>query len=113
MANAAPDVEAAPGAANIAGEADYLSRLKAWLEQHKAYPRRARLQAIEGEVMIAITFDRSGRVLAQQLIASSGHASLDRAALAAVESANPLPAIPPELPHQQMTLNVPFGFHLM
>lgn len=118
--NAAPphaqpvNAYAAPKPASLRGtaQADYLSLLKAWFERHKSYPRRARMQSAEGEALITLTFNRAGSILTYTLTQSSGHASLDRAAIAAVESANPLPAIPPELSQNQITLNVPFGFHL-
>jgi len=96
-----------------AAQEHYLSAIKAWLEKYKTYPKRARLQAIEGEAIVSLTFNQEGRIIAQALVSSSGHDILDRAALDTLRAANPLPAIPPGFKHTQMTLVIPFGFYLM
>ena len=48
------------------------------------YPALAREQGVEGEVMVRVRLDRAGNAEEVLLQASSGHAMLDRAALAAV-----------------------------
>ena len=95
------------------GEADYFDTIRAWLEKHKTYPRRARIKGMEGEVIISFTYNRDGQILSKQMLKSSGYDILDRAALSTLHAANPLPAIPDSLNKNQVTLNVPFGFNLM
>lgn len=100
-------------AGTAAGDISYHDTIRAWLEKHKTYPKRARLKGVEGNVTVSFTFDRDGRVVSKRLVASSGHAILDQAALDSVDAASPLPRMPATLPHNQMTLKVPFGFYLM
>ncbi len=47
------------------------------------YPPEARRQGLEGNVKVRIRISDSGRVAAAEILRSSGHASLDRAALQA------------------------------
>jgi protein TonB len=50
------------------------------------YPPAARAQRIEGTVLLLVTVDSAGRVTDASISQSSGHAILDRAALAAVRA---------------------------
>ena len=59
---------------------------------------------------VRFTMDRQGRVLSAALERSSGHAALDREALALLERAQPLPAPPAETPGERITLTVPVEF---
>ncbi|MEZ5813511.1 MAG: energy transducer TonB [Alphaproteobacteria bacterium] len=95
-----------------AGEADYHDKIRAWLEKHKTYPRRARLSGIEGIVTVDFTMSSSGQVLSKRIAKSSGHHILDQAALDAVEQATPLPAFPNELRQPTMSLSISFSFFL-
>ncbi|MBL0354369.1 MAG: energy transducer TonB [Dechloromonas sp.] len=59
------------------------------------YPQEAIAQGIEGEVLVLIIIDESGRVSASRVEESSGHRILDDAALRAVRSLRSLPADAP------------------
>lgn len=96
-----------------AGSVTYHDEIRAWLEKHKTYPRRARVSGLEGQVVVSFTFNRSGHILSKQVVKSSGHHILDQAALSAMDAATPLPAIPDSIAQNQITLKVPFGFNLM
>ena len=48
-----------------------------------AYPRVATMRLLEGTVVLRMIVDPSGRVVEVELVSSSGHGSLDRAAIAA------------------------------
>jgi protein TonB len=51
------------------------------------YPRAARRAGFEGVVTISVFIDETGRVVSAGVLASSGHQSLDQAALDAVRHA--------------------------
>jgi protein TonB len=55
------------------------------------YPREAVLRGLEGEVLVSVTLDARGRVVAARLERGSGHAILDEAALVAARTLKSLP----------------------
>lgn len=90
----------------------YAPILLDWLGRHRNYPRAARLRRQEGIPRIALTLDRSGRLLHLELREASGHDLLDQAALDMARRAAPFP--PPQLPpgSEKATFIVPVQFHL-
>jgi len=85
-------------------------RLLAHLERRKRYPAEARARRLQGVAHVRFTMDRQGRVLSAALEHSSGHAALDREALALLQRAQPLPPPPAETPGERITLTVPVEF---
>jgi protein TonB len=59
------------------------------------YPEEAIARGLEGEVLVLIVIDESGRVVAARVEQGSGHRLLDDAALRAVRSLRSLPADAP------------------
>lgn len=55
------------------------------------YPREAVLRGLEGEVLVGVTLDAHGSVIAAKLERGSGHAILDEAALVAARTLKSLP----------------------
>lgn len=107
----APPSRPAPPAASAAAAAQtWQGRLLAHLERHKRYPAEARARRLQGMAYIRFTMDRQGRVLSAAMERSSGHAALDREALALLERAQPLPQPPAETPGERITLTVPVEF---
>lgn len=107
----APPNRPAPTAATAAVAAQtWEGRLLAHLEQRKRYPAEARARRLQGVAHVRFTMDRQGRVLSAVLDRSSGHASLDREALALLQRAQPLPLPPAETPGERITLIVPVDF---
>jgi protein TonB len=90
----------------------YRQILAAHLQRFKQYPAAARAAHEEGSAMVNFTVSRSGQVSSLSLIRSSGHASLDNEALAAIRRAQPLPTFPPEITQSAMSFPVPFSFSL-
>lgn len=74
---------------------NYLGRLRRQIQSHLRYPMSARRLKLEGESLLRFSILGDGSVSALRLDRSSGHAILDRRALATVESAGPFEA-PPE-----------------
>ena len=96
--NAPPQISApsgAPAAAQIAAlpppatvaipqtppqiSAEYRGALSAWLERHKIYPAAARQRGEQGSAVLRFRVGRDGRILAYQLVRSTGYAALDAA----------------------------------
>lgn len=94
----APVATVTPGDANAASLADaWSAAVRGRVDAKKAYPYAARAQGLQGRVTVAFVIGSGGRVSDARVTASSGYASLDRAALAAVEAASPFPAAPESL----------------
>jgi protein TonB len=108
---AAP-VTAAPSP--IAGEGHdvFLGRLLAQLNRFKQYPRSARAARIEGVVMLHFVMDAEGKVLSFEIAKSSGRPILDAEALALIQRAQPLPALPASFPTRTLDAVVPIEFYL-
>ncbi len=102
---------ATPVAANGARN-DYFSHLRSWLEQHKKYPRSARIRRQEGTVTVRFVVQPSGNLLSYAVEQGSGFALLDREALEMLRRASPLPAIPEALGRDSLELVLPVAFYL-
>jgi periplasmic protein TonB len=75
-------VTSAPSAQKIAAKRA-VQRAQKKLSQHLYYPPEAIRRGIEGEVRLLITLTNDGRIADVNLAASSGHSSLDNAAIKA------------------------------
>ena len=82
------------------------------LEQYKRYPGDAQSRGEEGVVMLSFSVDRSGHVLARQIVKSSGFPDLDQEVIAMIERAQPLPPFPPDMTDAKLDLTVPIRFSL-
>lgn len=91
---------------------DYAATLLTWLEQHKDYPRRARVRRQQGTVMLYFVIDRHGRVLEYRIEEGSGHPALDQEVLSLIQRAQPLPAMPVSMEKDTLELVVPVEFFL-
>ncbi len=101
------DIDASDGAS-----LDYASRLRAWLEAHKTYPRRARMRREEGVVHLQFAVDRRGRLLKGDVVRSSGHDSLDAEAMAMLDRSNPFPGAPHGVSGERIEVSTPVEFYL-
>ena len=75
------------------------------------YPRAARRAGWEGVVTISAFIDASGKVVSAEILSSSGHQSLDQAALQAVKRATFDPALRGGRPVSS-PVNIPVRFRL-
>lgn len=91
---------------------DYISRLRAWLDRHKEYPRPARMRREEGTAYLYFVIARDGRVLQFDLRKSSGFGSLDRATIDMIKRASPVPEIPESMSVAKLELVIPVQFQL-
>jgi len=103
----------APGASarNPAALPNWKSRLVAWLERYKRYPAEAQARGEHGVTQLAFSVDRSGGVHRVRILRSSGSTALDRATLALIARAQPLPP-PPEIRGAQIAIVVPIRYNI-
>lgn len=100
------------GGSRPGAQADYLQTVRAWLEKHKRYPRRAKRRQQEGVARLRFIVDRSGMVMSYEILRGTGHAKLDDAVHDMIRRAQPLPAMPSDLAHKSLALTVPVAFTL-
>jgi protein TonB len=82
------------------------------LQQFKRYPGDAQARGDEGVVLLSFSVDRSGHVLAHQIVHSSGYPELDAEVNQMIERAQPLPPFPPSMTEGKLDLTVPIRFSL-
>ena len=82
--------------------------IRARIERRKAYPRDG--DGASGTVKLRLTVGTDGRLAAVQIVASSGSAALDAAAIKAVQRAGRLPKAPRGLGAGQVTFTLPISF---
>src|SRR3546814_13420819 len=83
-----------------------MSRLRAWLERHKEYPRRARMRRQEGTALLRFVVDGSGRIVSHRIDRTSGYDLLDEAVEEMIARAQPLPAPPGDMGHHRLEVVV-------
>lgn len=101
------------GAKTVGDARSYFARLMAWLNQYKTYPAEAKKFKHQGVVSVQFSINAGGDVVSREVKHSSGHPQLDAAALAMFDAASPLPAIPPFMQRQHLTLVLPVEFSLI
>ncbi|TWG98313.1 protein TonB [Mesorhizobium sp. J18] len=109
---APPPSTASRASAPRVSPARWQSKVVAWLNRHKRYPRSARSRGEEGTVQVRFTINASGTVTSVRITRSSGNAALDEAAVDMVRRASPVPAPPPQIAQSSMSLSVPVSFNL-
>ncbi len=113
VANPAPPAPVAvPQKAEGETRDSYLGRVLAQLNRFKQYPRAARQAKIEGVVMLHFVMDADGKVVSSEIAKSSGRPVLDAEALALIQRAQPLPALPADFPTRTLDAVVPVTFSL-
>ncbi|PHV48646.1 energy transducer TonB [Janthinobacterium sp. BJB301] len=96
-----------------AAPASWQSRVLSHLAHFKRYPGDARQRKRAGAAWVRFQVDREGKLLASELVTSSGTVLLDREALQVLERAQPLPAPPDNVLHQgTVTVTLPVSFKL-
>ena len=66
----------------------------------------------EGDVVVELVLDSSGKIKSKRIAQPSGHEALDKAALEMVEKAAPFPVPPEILRNGDITITVPVPFQL-
>lgn len=102
-------VPAQPAARNVA--ANFQKALLNHIARYRRYPSAARREALQGVVQVVFAMRRDGSLLDVWVETSSGQSILDAAAVDTIRRAQPLPAIPTQLPNRLKIL-VPIAFSL-
>ena len=90
----------------------YARQLSAHFKRFKKYPPMAQRLKLTGTAWVRIELQRDGTILDAQIDASSGHDILDKAALQAARSAQPLPPFPPQIAAKTRKIRIPYQFSL-
>jgi protein TonB len=77
----------------------------------KQYPTDARLKHAEGRVVVRIIIQEDGQIVSATVAKSSGHDSLDHAALETVRKTSPITLVQP-LEKPQITIQIPISYQL-
>ncbi|MBI4002169.1 MAG: energy transducer TonB [Nitrospira defluvii] len=81
------------------------------IETLKQYPASARLNHLEGRVIVRIVIEEDGRIASVALAKSSGHDVLDQAALETLRQASPI-ALSQPLAKSPVTIQIPLSYRL-
>jgi protein TonB len=81
------------------------------ISELRHYPSMARLNGWEGKVVLKVSIRKDGQLKDVQVVTSSGHASLDQAAIEAVKRACPL-HMKHELTAPMVVLHLPVNYRL-
>jgi protein TonB len=109
------DVPAAPEIAPGSEEATPPAAVQRWrqaliaqIERHKRFPGNAKGQS--GVVKVAFSIDLDGRLTEVQIVASSGSAALDEAAVDLIRQSQPFPTPPSALPKNDLSFVAPIRY---
>jgi periplasmic protein TonB len=109
------DVAAAPETAPGSEEAMPPAAIQRWrqaliaqIERHKRFPANAKGRS--GVVRVAFSIDRDGRLTEVRVLASSGAAALDEAAIDLIRQSQPFPTPPSTLPENDLSFVAPIRY---
>jgi len=89
-------------------KASWLAQLGAHFDKHKRNPSLKKFR--NARVMIDVTFDRLGHVVASSVAESSGDAAYDEAAMAMLRRSDPVPRPPPLVADEGLHFILPVNF---
>jgi len=81
------------------------------IETLKQYPASARLNHLEGRVIVQVAIEEDGRITSATITKSSGHEVLDQAALDTLRQASPV-ALSRPLETSRLTIQIPLNYRL-
>jgi protein TonB len=88
----------------------WLRRFVAQVKSNWFIPEAAMI--LKGRVVITLHIHRNGTISDVQVISSSGHSSLDTAAVNALRGSNPTVALPAEYPEDKVLFTVTFFYNI-
>ncbi|MEP6933455.1 MAG: TonB family protein [Nitrospirota bacterium] len=103
-----------PALSNVPAKRDYGWLSEAILrrmEKLKRYPASARVDRAEGKVVVKALIDEDGSISEVEIFQSSGHITLDEAAIETMRQAAPI-HLPHPLGQPRMTIKIPMSYRL-
>lgn len=100
-----------PVSRNIDKLAEYLVLIKSKIENKKEYPIYAKELGLQGTVIIRVDILADGKIDNLMIVKSSGHKSLDKAAVAAVKASGPFNP-PLDFGLSNITLDIPIIYKI-
>jgi periplasmic protein TonB len=103
-----------PASSNVPAKRDYGWLSEAILrrvEELKRYPASARIDRAEGKVVVKAVINEDGNLGAVEVFQSSGHPTLDKAAIDTMRQAAPF-HLPHPLGQSRMTIKIPMSYRL-
>jgi protein TonB len=98
-----------PSAAQVAS---WYRKIAQQVERYKGYPPSARARHETGTAELAFTLNRSGKVMTNRIVRTSGSAALDQETIDTVRRAQPFPSPPPAMPGETFEFTVPIRFNI-
>lgn len=90
----------------------WMHEIELALETRKTYPEAARRARAQGMVKLRLVIARDGELVSAAVVTSSGHSSLDGAAIDLVRQAAPFPPLPARIKGPTARLVVPLAYAL-
>jgi periplasmic protein TonB len=90
--------------------ASWFAELSAHFEKHKRSPVVPKFKNVK--VVVNVTFDRLGHVIASSIVESSGDPAYDEAALAMLRRSDPVPQPPPLIADEGLSYTLPVLFRV-
>ena len=113
-APAVPNPKEAPTTSHFVNPADAYNRARAadnylWQVAMKlqGYRYQANTNASRGTTVVRVTIARNGRLLAVEVIRSSGVPEFDQGVLAGVRAGSPYSPLPPDIQGESASFNLP------
>jgi len=100
------------GAPVFATTGDYFDMVRLKIESRKKYPESAREKQIQGRVVVRFLITGDGQISSLEIVKSSRHDVLDKAALEAVRNAAPFPRPPADLFKDALRVEITILFEL-
>jgi TonB family protein len=88
----------------------YTNSIQVKIAKAKSYPALAKRRGHQGKAILSFKLSRDGNVLDLKVEKSTGHKSLDQAALRAIREGGPYPIIPKALNEKSAYLKIPISF---
>jgi len=90
----------------------YAKAVKARLMQHWEYPREAKENLMEGQVLVLFSLDRQGRLKAIKFLQPSRQSVLDGETSRAIRAAAPFPPFPGSVTVTKLNIKATFAYRL-
>ena len=93
-------------------ESAYKARLRKLIAANKRYPKRAKRRRQQGTVRVSFIVYTNGMIKNIRAVTSSGHTTLDKAAIKAIQKISSKLPFPAGIKRKQWVLTIPVAYKL-